>query len=87
MESTRTISFFIHLSALEEAVSSSIVPPLSLDNGQTNERLVFQGAEDVVSLGRIARYPIGASEEWIEQKMISKYWTDEYGNLEINIKS
>jgi hypothetical protein len=36
----------------------------TLDNGQTNERLVIKGTRADLS---ISRYPIGSNEEWIEE--------------------
>jgi hypothetical protein len=76
LEAKKALTFFIHIKHLVHVNSS--VQSLTLDNGQTNEKLVIERK----NLFRVAisRYPIGASEEWIKT-MAENPITDKYRNL------
>jgi hypothetical protein len=50
---------------------------MTLDNGQTNEKLVIERKDDTHVV--ISRYPIGSSEEWISG--MGKNPTRKYRNI------
>jgi hypothetical protein len=72
MNSNRAISFFIHIYWRNVSEVSSY----SLDNCQTQEKLVIKEDADCVT---ISRYPIEASEEWVEEmgKYLEKYLSED----------
>jgi hypothetical protein len=76
LEAKKAITFFIHFKYLSHVISS--VQSLTLENGQTNEKLLIN-MEDAFKVA-ISRYPIGSSQEWIKvmrekmrEKLIHKY--------------
>src|SRR4051794_527683 len=72
------VSFFIRV-----CYSANKVQALTLDNDQTQEKLVIRKEDDEnEEFMWILRYPIGAKQEWIEE--MSKYDDCKYRNITIN---
>jgi hypothetical protein len=62
LEANKAVSFFIELKNFRDAYSLQFS---TLENGQTQEKLVIKGKTQHVS---ISRYPIGTNEEkWNEE--------------------
>jgi hypothetical protein len=64
MDSSGAVSFFIHLRYFPNA---NIVQSDSLENSKTSERLVINGTHQPFKSVTIARHPMQATEEWIEE--------------------
>jgi hypothetical protein len=62
LEAKKAVTFFIHF---DYWFYSTSVQSLTLDNGQTNEKLVIERKDDFVVV--ISRYPIGSSQELIKR--------------------
>jgi hypothetical protein len=61
----QAVSFFIKLEKFRDQTS---VQSLTLENGQTQEKLVIKGANERYDPVTILRCPMGANEEeWIEE--------------------
>jgi hypothetical protein len=69
VDAKETISFFIQAVCF----SDSKVQTSSLDNPQTNERLVIKWLDQDQICVTISRHPMEATEEWIEG-MQNKRW-------------
>jgi hypothetical protein len=62
LEANHPVSFFIKLNAFRD---DAIVQSLTLENGQTQEKLAIKGTIHYVT---ISRYPMGTNEgEWDEE--------------------
>jgi hypothetical protein len=64
MDSSGAASFFIHLRYFRNAEN---VQPDSLENSKTSEKLVINGTDQPFRHVKIARHPMQATEEWIEE--------------------
>jgi hypothetical protein len=62
LEANQAVSFFIKLKNFRD---QTIVQPLILENGKTQEKMVIKGTSHYLS---ISRYPMGTNEEeWEEE--------------------
>jgi hypothetical protein len=65
LEANQAVSFFIKLENFRDATT---VQPLTLENGQTREKLVIKGKTQGQDYVSILRCPLGTNEEeWIEE--------------------
>jgi hypothetical protein len=65
LEANQAVSFFIKLLFFRDAAS---VRSLTLENGQTKEKLVIKGANEDYDPVTISRCPMGTNEEeWIDE--------------------
>jgi hypothetical protein len=65
LEANQAVSFFVKRKILRDAIS---VQSLTLENGQTREKLVIKRATAFYGPVMILRYPMGINEEeWIEE--------------------
>jgi hypothetical protein len=65
LEASQPVSFFIKLENFRDQAN---VQSLTLENGQTQEKLelVIKGVIPGHDSAMISRYPMGTNEEWIE---------------------
>jgi hypothetical protein len=80
MDSCGAASFFIRLRYFPNADN---VQSDSLDNNKTSERLVITGTDHPFGYVTIARHPMQATEEWIEE--MGKYLGFEYRYIYVDI--
>jgi hypothetical protein len=66
VNSNQAVTFFVHLLWPSGDNGHAQVQAYVQDNNKTNERLVITGA-NADRRSTISRFPIGSSEEWIEQ--------------------
>jgi hypothetical protein len=64
LEANKAASFFIKLIAFRDAAN---VQSVTLENGQTREKLVIKGANGDYRPVTISRYPMGTNEEKVEE--------------------
>jgi hypothetical protein len=65
LEANQAVSFFIKLEGFCDDAS---VQSLTLENGQTQEKLVIKGVNGIFDPVTISRYPLGTNEEeWNEE--------------------
>jgi hypothetical protein len=76
MSSNRAVSFFIRFHNFDK------IPEFTMKNGQ-NEKLVMKGRLPWDCYDTLMRYPMEASEEWIEAMEHEEDW--EYRNVSIDI--
>jgi hypothetical protein len=83
LEAKKAVTYFIHFECWLPILSSSSsgVQSLTLDNGQTNEKLVIERKDAIMKVA-ISRYPIGSSQEWI--KRMTEEPTHKYRNIKID---
>jgi hypothetical protein len=71
LDANQAVSFFASFWFIDTAAN---VQSISLDNHKTQEKLVIQGNDlHPKILVTISRYPMGPTEEWIEENAKSIY--------------
>jgi hypothetical protein len=66
LDANQAVSFSAFITGYHNA---AIVQSISLANDKTQEKLVIEGNDgpDPAKFVKISRYPMGATEEWIEE--------------------